>query len=74
MAEITANFRERALLVLQYATDEETRKMRYHSMLRYDICEFVSFSGCKTMDDMVEKAREREIELELQIKRKLEQV
>ena len=42
-------------------------------MLRDDIQEFVSFTGCKTLNEMVEKAREREIELEFRTKRKPEQ-
>ena len=33
MAEITVKLRERVLLVLQYATDEEMSKMSYHDML-----------------------------------------
>ena len=41
-------------------------------MLRYDIREFVSFSGCKTLNDMIEMAREQEIKLELQTKWKPE--
>ena len=36
----------------------------YHSMLRDDIREFVSFTGYKKLNEMVEKARDREIELE----------
>ncbi|XP_042752697.1 zinc finger BED domain-containing protein RICESLEEPER 2-like [Lactuca sativa] len=56
IAEITAKFRERALLVLQYVADEEMMKTRYHAMMRDDIWEFVSFSGCKTLNDMIEKA------------------
>ena len=43
-------------------------------MLRDEIREFVSFSGCKTLNDMIEMAREREIEFELRLKRKPEQV
>ena len=42
-------------------------------MLRDDIREFVSFTGCKTQNEVVEKAREREMELDFYIKRKLEQ-
>ena len=61
MAEITAKFRERALLIPQYATDEEMRQTRCHSMLRDDIWEFMRFTGCKTVNDIVEKAREREM-------------
>ena len=58
VAEITTKFRERALLVLQYGEDEEMKNKRYHSMLRDDIREFVSFSRCKTLNEVVEKARE----------------
>ena len=43
MAEITAKFRDRALLVLQYAIDEEIKEVRYHDMLQDNIREFVSF-------------------------------
>ncbi|KAL7610414.1 hypothetical protein Lser_V15G14296 [Lactuca serriola] len=67
-------FQERELLVMQYSVDEEITKTTYHSMLKDDILEFVSFSGCKTQNDMVEKAREQEIELDLKTKWKLEQV
>ena len=74
MAEITAKFRERALLVPQYVVYEDTRKMKYYDMLRHDIREFVSFSGCKTLNDMIEKAHELEIELAHRTKQKLEQV
>ena len=72
MAEITAKFRERALLIPQYAEDEDLRRTQYHSMLREDIREFVSFTGCKTLNEMVDKAREREMELDLCTNRKPE--
>ena len=58
MAEITAKFHERALFVPQYATDEEMKKTRYHDMVRDDIRDFVRFSGFKTLNDMIERARE----------------
>ena len=32
-------------------------------MPKDDIREFMSFTGCKTLNEMVEKAREREMEL-----------
>lgn len=54
--------------------DEEARKTRYYVMLRNDIRELVSFSGYKTLNDMIKKTREREIELEHRAKRKPEQV
>ena len=34
VAVITTKFRERALLVPQYAADEDMRNTRYHAMLR----------------------------------------
>ena len=45
VAQITAKFHERALLVSQYVADEAMKKMRYHDMLRDDIMEFVMFSS-----------------------------
>ena len=50
------------------------KKTRYHDMLRDDINDFMSFSGCKTLNDMIARAQEREIELELRMKRKPEQL
>ena len=73
VAEITAKFRERALLVPQYAGDEDMRRTRYHDMLRADIREHVSFSACPTLDSMIARAREREIDLEHIRKRKAEE-
>ena len=72
VAEITAKFRERALLVPQYARDEDMRRTRYHDMLRADIREHVSFSTCPTLESMIARAREREIDLEHIWKRKAE--
>ena len=58
MEKITAKFRERALMVPQDATDEEMKKVNYHDMLRDDIGDFVSILGCKTLNDMISRARE----------------
>ena len=74
VAEITAKFRERTLLVPQYAADEEMKKMRFHDMLWDDIREFLSLSSCKTSDDMISRAREREIDLQLWSKRRPKQI
>ena len=65
VAEITTKFREKALLVSQYAADEEKKKIRYHDMKHDDILEFVSLSRYKTLGDMISRARERETELQL---------
>ena len=43
-------------------------RTKYHSKLRDDIQEFVSITGCKTLNNMVEKAQEREMELEFRTK------
>lgn len=70
--KITANFRERGLLVPLYAINEEMKKNRYHDILRADIQDFVSFSTCRTLEDMIARAREREINLEHLRKMKVE--
>ena len=43
-------------------------------MLRSDIREFVSRSSCKTLDDMIARAREREIDKEHLRKRKSDEI
>ena len=49
-------------------------KERYHDMLRSDIIQFVSICRCRTLDDMVARARERGIDLEMEKKMKLDQI
>ena len=60
VAEIIVKFRERALLVPQYAGDEDMRRTRYHDMLRADIREHVSFFACPTLESKIARARERD--------------
>ena len=48
VAKITAKFRERPLLILQYVAEEELKKMRYDDMLRDEIHEFMSISSCRS--------------------------
>lgn len=72
MAEITTKFRERALLVSQYAANEEMKKTRYRDILRDTIRDFVSFSGRKTLNDMIARAWEWEIEQQVRMKCKPE--
>ena len=62
VAEITAKFKERALLVPQYTADKDMKKTKYHDTMRDDIREFVSMSSCKTLVDMIYRARESEID------------
>ena len=70
----TPSFWERDLLVPQYVVDEEMKKARYHDMLMDDISEFLSLSGCKTLNDTITRPREREIDLEHLRKRKTEHI
>ena len=43
---------------------------RYHDMLWDDIREFVRMSSCKTLEDIISRSWEREIDLEHLGKRK----
>ena len=72
MAEIAVNFRDMALLVPQYAGNEEMRKTRYHDMLRADIREHVSYSTCPSLESMISRVWEREIDLQHLKKRRAE--
>lgn len=65
MAKIIVMFRERDSLAPQYVADEEKKKMRYHDIFRDDIREFVRIMGCRTLEDMIDRAWERDIKLEL---------
>lgn len=58
MMDITTRFRERALLIRQHAADEEMKKTQFHNMLKDGIREFVSFSVCRTLEEMIDRARE----------------
>ena len=50
------------------------KKALYHELLRSDIRQFVSRSNYKTLEDKIARAREREIYLEIERKRKLDEV
>lgn len=58
------------LLVLKYVINEEMKKTRYNDMLMGDIKEFVSISSCRALKDIIDKAWEQEIELNVWSKRK----
>ena len=40
------------------------KKVRYHDILRNDVRKFVSISGCETLNGMISRAQEREIDFE----------
>ena len=54
--------------------EEETEKVRYQDILQNDSREIVSISGCKTLNDMTSRARERDIDLENIVKREPDQL
>lgn len=54
--------------------DEEIKKAWYHDTLRNVIRELLSMPSCKTLEDMIARAHEREIDLETARKRKFIQV
>ena len=74
VAEIIVKLQERALLVPQYAADEGMKKMGCHDMLQDDIREFVSILGCETLNDIISRTREKDIDLEHVRKRGSDQV
>lgn len=49
------------------------KKARYREMMRSDTRQFMSRSICKTLEDMIARAREMEINLEMERKRKPDQ-
>ena len=48
------------------------RKTRYHDMLKADIWEHVNYSACPTLESMIARDKEREIDLNHLRKRKAE--
>lgn len=47
------------LFVPQYVEDKEMKKMRYHDMMGVKTMEFFSISSCQTLEQMIDRARER---------------
>ncbi|KAJ9561564.1 hypothetical protein OSB04_006724 [Centaurea solstitialis] len=70
VTEITNKFLERALLCREYVQNERMKMYRYRNILRSDIREFVVMAQCDSFQQMFEKARTRELELERQGKKK----
>ncbi|KAJ9558259.1 LOW QUALITY PROTEIN: hypothetical protein OSB04_012873 [Centaurea solstitialis] len=70
VTEITNKFLERALFCHEYVANERMKMYRYRSILKSDIREFVAMADCENFQQMCEKARARELELERQSKKK----
>ncbi|KAJ9546782.1 hypothetical protein OSB04_019325 [Centaurea solstitialis] len=73
VSEITEKFLERSRFCPNYVADETMKMYRYGQMLKAEIREFVLMANCTNFQQMFEKARSREIELERQGKRKKEE-
>ncbi|KAJ9557296.1 hypothetical protein OSB04_011910 [Centaurea solstitialis] len=70
VTEITNKFLEQALFCREYVQNERMKMYRYRNILRSDIREFVVMAHCDSFQQMFEKARTRELELERQGKKK----
>ncbi|KAJ9546254.1 hypothetical protein OSB04_025961 [Centaurea solstitialis] len=70
VTEITNKFLERALFCREFVQNERMKMYRYRNILRSDIREFVVMAHCDSFQQMFEKARTRELELERQGKKK----
>ena len=71
MAGITRIFTERSMFCPKFAF-EQAQMTRYLSMLKIDICQFVSSQRCDTILKLQEAARRRELEIELQLREQRE--
>ncbi|KAJ9556780.1 hypothetical protein OSB04_011394 [Centaurea solstitialis] len=70
VTEITNKFLERALFCREYVQNERMKMYRYRNILKPEIREFVAMAQCDSFQQMQEKARSRELELERQGKKK----
>ncbi|XP_022015093.1 uncharacterized protein LOC110914614 [Helianthus annuus] len=67
--EITNKFLERVKFCEEIAGTERQRIIRYHAMLKTEYREFVNPSKCATLNELIEWARDREIEIKRQVER-----
>ncbi|KAJ9546858.1 hypothetical protein OSB04_019401 [Centaurea solstitialis] len=64
VSEITEKFLEKSRFCPNYVADETMKMYRYGQMLKAEIREFVLMANCTNFQQMFERARAREIELE----------
>ncbi|XP_021979822.1 uncharacterized protein LOC110875938 [Helianthus annuus] len=67
--EITNKFLERVKFCEEIAGTERQRIVRYHAMLKAEYREFVNPSKCAALNELIEWARDREIEIKRQVER-----
>lgn len=68
--EINTKFMEMSLFCPQYAATEEMKIFRYKDVLRTEIREFICNAPYTSLNNMMEAARRRELELENQSKKR----
>ncbi|KAJ9539506.1 LOW QUALITY PROTEIN: hypothetical protein OSB04_032239 [Centaurea solstitialis] len=73
VSEITEKFLEKSCFCPNYVADKTMKMYRYGQMLKAEIREFVLMTNCTNFQQMFEKARLRESELERQGKCKKEE-
>ncbi|KAM0035952.1 putative transcription factor interactor and regulator CCHC(Zn) family [Helianthus debilis subsp. tardiflorus] len=67
--EITNKFLDKVKFCGEIAGTERLRIIRYHAMLKAEYREFVNPSKCETLNELIDWARDREIEIRRQIER-----
>ncbi|XP_022028106.1 uncharacterized protein LOC110929285 [Helianthus annuus] len=67
--EITNKFLEMVKFCEEIAGTERQRIVHYHAMLKAEYREFVNPSKCATLNELIERARDREIEIKRQVER-----
>ncbi|KAI3518313.1 hypothetical protein L1887_06895 [Cichorium endivia] len=71
--ELTAKFMEKSVFCPEYVATERMKIFRFSNMLKTEIREFVVTAKCQNLNEMIDVARTRELELETQAK-KIKQV
>ncbi|XP_022007968.1 uncharacterized protein LOC110907274 [Helianthus annuus] len=72
--EITNKFLDKVKFCGEIAGTERSRILRYHAMLKAEYREFVNPSKCETLSELIDCARDREIELRRQVEREEKRV
>ncbi|XP_035837984.1 uncharacterized protein LOC118485697 [Helianthus annuus] len=67
--EITNKFLDKVKFCGEIAGTERLRIMHYHAMLKAEYREFVNPSTCATLNELIDWARDREIDLRRQVER-----
>ncbi|XP_035834051.1 uncharacterized protein LOC118482606 [Helianthus annuus] len=67
--EITNTFLDQLKFCEEIVGTERKKIIRYHGMLKAEIREFITPSKCETLDEIIDLARDREIEIKRQDER-----